>query len=515
MKKFEEKIQNLINLYKLKKFNEAEKITNTLIKEKPENVWFYNFLGLIKIEQEKFDESILYFEKGIKIDSTFPMLYDNLGTAYKIKKDYFKSEYYYKKSIEINNINPEAHNNLGNLYRILNDNVKAIKSYQNSIKAKTNFYPAHYNLAITYKSIGDFVLAKMHFKKTIELNNNFFAAHRSLSEIINYSQKNSHFKMLNEIYEKNNELNKKELAFALGKAYEDIKDYKKSFKYYSEGNKLHRKTISFSLSKEAKEFNLLKKIFNKNLLKKYKDSGIKDKTPIFILGMPRSGTTLVEQILSSHPKVFPGDELNFFPDTLLKVLSPQEKEFSLEKSLNFNKIELENIGKKYIKNLHSLSKSQKITDKLPINFKWIGFIKLALPKAKIIHCVRNSKDTCLSIYKNYFVNKKLNYAYDLTELSEFYNLYLDLMNYWKISFPNYIYDIKYENIINNPKHEISNLLKTCNLNWNPNCLNFHKNKRVIKTASDTQVRKKIYKSSLNSWKNFEKYSYKFFDNLKD
>ena len=140
---------------------------------------------------------------------------------------------------------------------------------------------------------------------------------------------------------------------------------------------------------------------------------------------------------------------------------------------------------------------------------------MALPKAKIIHCIRNSKDTCLSIYKNYFVNKKLNYAYDLTELSEFYNLYLDLMNYWKISFPNYIYDIKYENIINNPKHEISNLLKTCNLNWNPNCLNFHKNKRVIKTASDTQVRKKIYKSSLNSWKNFEKYAYKLFDNLND
>ena len=113
------------------------------------------------------------------------------------------------------------------------------------------------------------------------------------------------------------------------------------------------------------------------------------------------------------------------------------------------------------------------------------------------------------------VNKKLNYAYDLTELSKFYNLYLDLMNYWKISFPNYIYDIKYENIINNPKHEIFNLLKTCNLNWNPNCLNFHKNKRVIKTASDTQVRKKIYKSSLNSWKNFEKYAYKLFDNLND
>ena len=157
--------------------------------------------------------------------------------------------------------------------------------------------------------------------------------------------------------------------------------------------------------------------------------------------------------------------------------------------------------------------SKKISDKLPINFKWIGLIKLILPNSKIIHCNRNSKDVCLSIFKNYFVSDKLKYAYNLKELTEFYKLYSNLMKHWEKTLPKFIYNIKYENIIHHPDREIKRLLKACDLEWDASCLKFYENKRAVKTASDTQVRKKIYKTSLYFWKNYKKFMNQFFKNL--
>ena len=136
-----------------------------------------------------------------------------------------------------------------------------------------------------------------------------------------------------------------------------------------------------------------------------------------------------------------------------------------------------------------------------------------MPNSKIIHCNRNSKDVCLSIFKNYFVSDKLKYAYNLKELTEFYKLYSNLMKHWEKTLPKFIYNIKYENIIHNPDREIKRLLKACDLGWDVNCLKFYENKRAVKTASDTQVRKKIYKTSLHSWKKYKKFINKFFQKL--
>ena len=133
-----------------------------------------------------------------------------------------------------------------------------------------------------------------------------------------------------------------------------------------------------------------------------------------------------------------------------------------------------------------------------------------LPNSKIVHCYRNPKDNCLSLYKNHFPNGKINYSYELTRIVDYYNLYSDLMSYWNDLLPNFIFNIKYENLISNPEDEIRNLLNACDLHWNKDCLNFHNNKRIIKTASDVQARNKIYNSSVNSWKNYEKYIEKYF-----
>ena len=169
------------------------------------------------------------------------------------------------------------------------------------------------------------------------------------------------------------------------------------------------------------------------------------------------------------------------------------------------------MGEKYLSKMRNISNnSERTTDKMPENFFWIGFIKLILPNSKIVHCYRNRKDNCLSIYKNHFPSGKINYSYELTKIVDYYNLYSGLMNYWNNLLPNFIFNIKYENLISNPEDEIRNLLNVCDLDWNKDCLNFHNNKRIIKTASDVQARNKIYNSSVNSWKNYEKHLKKYF-----
>ena len=325
-----------------------------------------------------------------------------------------------------------------------------------------------------------------------------------------------HLKILKEIYKekKIDKSNKSELCFALAKAHEDIKDYNNSFKFYDLGNNYRRKTINFSISKEFNEFSKIKKIFNKKIIDRFNYLGCKDKTPIFILGMPRSGTTLIEQIISSHPDVYGADELNTLPGIITKYIKGEDTNISEELINKLDREKLLLIGNEYVDEIKQLStKSINITDKLPVNFKWIGLIKMILPNCKIVHCTRNSKDTCLSIYKNFFVNEELNYAYNLDEIVSYYNKYLDLMKHWHKILPNFIFDIKYENLVNNPTGEIKNLIKTLGLKWNSKCLKFYQNKRSIKTASDTQARKKLYKSSVKSWKNYEKYVNKSFSKL--
>ena len=518
MKLIQQEIQGLLNLYTSKNFIDAEKTANHLIKKYPNNAWLYNFLGLTLIEQKKFDKAIDCYEYGIKIDDSFAMFYNNLGTIYKIKKEYPKSENYYKKSIKLNNKIPEPENNLGNLYRLINKDIEAIKCYSSSIKKVPNFYPGHYNLGITYKNLGNFKNAEIHLKKAINLNPNFYTAHRNLSEIIKYKKKSEHLKILKDIYnDKNKEkINKSEICFAIAKAYTDMKDFNNSFKFYNLGNNYKRKSINFSILSETNEFLKIKKIFNSETIRKFSSSGFNDTTPIFILGMPRSGTTLVEQIISSHPNVYGADELNTLPIIIKKYIKDENNNISEKLIKNIDSDKLLLLGKEYVNEIKKLSTSSiNITDKLPVNFKWIGLIKMILPNSKIIHCTRDSKDTCLSIFKNFFVNDELKYAYNLDEIVAYYNNYLDLMKHWHKILPDFIFNIKYENLIGNPNKEIKNLIHVAGLSWSSKCLKFYQNKRSIKTASDTQARRKLYKSSINSWKNYEKYLKKPFSKLSD
>ena len=503
-------IQTVVNDYKSGNLGKAESSCKRLLYENTKIVFLYNLYGLILSSQNKIDEAIRYYEKGLLLDPNFAMLYNNLGLLHEIKKNLTKAESCYVKSMNLDSSIVEPHNNLGKLYNSQSKYEKAIKSYKKAIEINPKISYPHYNLAQVYITLGKFKEAKKLLILTTKINPNFFHAHKALNRIHIYKNENDeHLKELIKIYTEKNSIDldqKMFIAFSLAKAYEEIKNFKKSFNYYKEANSIFRKKLKYSRKEENSKFSEIKKIYSKSLFKKYSDAGNKENSPIFILGMPRSGTTLVEQIISSHPQVFGADEVEIMNDVISKYFGTKNSNLFFAKKNNLIRKSLLEMGNFYIKKMKELSGNlDRYTDKYPANFFSIGLIKLIFPKAKVINCHRTPEDNCLSIYKNHFTSLKIKYAYNLDEIVDYYNLYTDLMNHWKKVLPNFVYNISYENLVSNTRSEIKNILKFCDLEWHDSCLSFYKNTRPIKTASDTQVRKRIYKSSINTWLNYKDY----------
>ena len=520
MKDLKKKIQSAVDVYKTGDLTKAESLCKKLIEDNPKVDFLYNLLGLIFAGQGNIQAAIEYYNKAIKINPNFAMPYNNLGLLYANNKiDYKKAENFYKKSISLDPKILEAQNNLGALFITLNKFEEAIDCYKKAILINPRIEYIHHNIANVYLAIGDFVKAKTHFKESIEINPTYSNSHRSLSRLVKYTDKEEHFNILKNLYkntEVNDTANKINITFALGKAYEDVKDFDKSFSCYKEANEICREKIDFSLKKEKEKFEEIKKIYNKKLFDKHKNNDHLNYSPVFIIGMPRSCTTLVEQILSSHPNVFGADEVEFIPLLIEKNFLGKNSRLLIKKIIEFDNTLLKKIGEEYINKMRAISdNSDRTTDKLPINFLYVGFIKLILPNSKIINCYRNSKDNCLSIFKNQFSSGKIKFAYNMNEIVEYYNIYIDLMKHWKNLLPDFVYDLNYETLVSNTKIEVEKLLRYCNLSWNNDCLNFHNNRRLVKTASDIQVRNKIYRSSIDSWKNYEKYLNDYFVKLKN
>ena len=221
--------------------------------------------------------------------------------------------------------------------------------------------------------------------------------------------------------------------------------------------------------------------------------------------MPRSGTTLVEQILSSHNNVYGAGELSFLSDAINKHVIV-DKKFINDKIENISEEKLRLIQEDYLRNLRSFNfKEDYLVDKAPLNFRWIGFIRILFPNSKIIHCTRDPMDTCFSNYKNSFAGPSLSFSYNLDNLGNFFNLYKKLMKNWNEKFGKDIYNLSYEKLVSDQKKETEQLLKFCGLDWDINCLQPHKNRNKVATASLAQVRSPVYKSSIRKWENYSSY----------
>ena len=500
----EKEAQIILNYFKIGDYISAETKAKKLIKKFPDYLAMYNLLGLCLYSQKKFQDAIKYFNQAIQMNPNFFVAINNLGNTYHAMGDLKNAQLNYEKAIERNPKFTHAISNLGNIKKELNDLEEAINLYKQAIALDDKLFVVHNNLGMAYQSIGEFEQAKKHFELVLKINPKFTRADRSLSMSTKYKVDDQHLKKMEDKLKNQslNDLQKIDLYFGLGKAYEDIKDFKESFKNYKLGNEIKRKKISYKIKDEQELFKNIEKTFSKIDYKEIYN--IKDNTNkiIFITGMPRSGTTLVEQIIANHKNVYGAGELKDLTEIIKNNFFVNNK-IKFPDKLNIKDQNLKEMGINYIENLNRFKTNKDfITDKAPLNFRWIGLIKLILPKSKIIHCTRDSKDNCISLFKNIFEGT-LNFSYDLEEIGKFYNLYKNLMKFWKKKLPDFIYDISYEKLIENQKEETKKLLNFCDLNWDENCLNFHKNKRPIVTASFAQARKPIYKSSIKSWEKYK------------
>ena len=490
----------MINLFHAKKFEELISKGIILIKKYPSQTIFYNITSLAYDAIGKGSVAKELLLKALKIEPKNFNILNNLGLVSANSGEGHIASGYYEKALSLKPDFLDALINFGNLKISQNQNEEAKKLFILALEINKNLIPAKISLAGYYEQSGHFEEAKKIYEEILIEDPTNTIADKSISLIHKYKIGDTHLKSMEKKLQMGvGEEDKERISFALGKAYEDIGEYKKSFFYYEIANKIYKKNNNYNMKHDIELFDKLKKEFENCKIPSLKNINQK---LIFIVGMPRSGTTLTEQILSSHKDVYGAGELSYLSKSIEKNFLVKDNKlnkniFSLERA------KLENIQKEYLDKIKIFnSKDKYIIDKAPLNFRWIGFILLIFPEAKIVHCNRNPMDTCWSNYKNLFSSSVMNYAYDFDDLANYYKIYDNLMSFWTKKFNNRIYNLFYEKLVANKESEIKKLINYCDLDWDENCLNFHKNKKSVSTASLAQVRQPLYNSSVEKWKNY-------------
>jgi tetratricopeptide (TPR) repeat protein len=451
--------------------------------------------------------AIATYQEYLRLVPDDPEALHWLGRIWHDKKAYEQAIIYYRQALAKSPERVDFLNSLGLTYHAQGDFEQAVVCYEQALKYQSNDFVVLTNLGLVQKEQGRLEEAKVSVRKALSVKDDHVESHFLLSSLHKYSGNEDHINEMKSLFSQQNinDEQKMYLAFGLGKAYEDSGVYEKAFHYFKEGNKLKRKTYNYSKEGAEVEFKLIKRTFSKAFVQNNAKLGNPDNTPIFVLGMPRSGTSLVEQILASHLNVYGAGELNYLRQIISQLTKANSVNQICENIPKSSEELITRLGLDYVSEIRKLSAEAKfITDKMPHNFLWIGAIILALPNAKIISCLRDPLDNCLSIYKNHLFAEVHKYAYDLRELGHYYLLFQDLMRYWHEVFPGKIYDISYEKLVLDQEAETRKLLAHCDLSWDDACLSFHKTPRIVATASAVQVRKPIYKNSVQLWKRYEK-----------
>ena len=492
-------VQKILNLFNAGDYKNVIQKCLRLLKKNPKYTNLYNIIGISYQKKGMNSEARKSFLKGLEADPDSLDLTLNLGNILKYENAYEEAEKCYKKILNNNPKHLMAILNYGNLKNVTNQFEDSLSLYNRALEIDHNNFSIHFNKAFLLQTIGKTEQAIVHAKKCLELKPNFTPADNLLSRMIDYKNDNYHLSSMETKIKDTNlsPSNQWNLLFSLALAYEKLGNSKKSMKLLIEANAIKRKSINFSIKQEIDQIKTIKNIFKNLNFNDFKIDNLNSKYMIFILGMPRSGSTLVEQIISSHPDVYGAGELPELPRIIKQSVLNRTNSSNLS-NINFNEL-----TSQYIKFVSYFKSNKKcITDKNPSNFLWIGFIKIMFPNAKIIHTYREPKDNCLSIYKNLFPGNEMAWCYDQKELGQYYNLYEDLMQFWNNLLPNSIYNIKYESLIEDQEKQIKKLISVCDLEWNANCLNSHQNNKPIRTLSISQARQKIYKTSLNLSDNF-------------
>jgi tetratricopeptide (TPR) repeat protein len=483
----------------------AEESYKKVLKKEKNNIDALRLLGLLAFKTKDYEIAERLFLKVLKLDPSFSLAWDNLAKLYRIQNKLLKSIPAFENLIKLDPSNFEALVSLGTIYIKLSKYHEGIKLYEESLKIKPENPRVYLSLGHALKTIGERKKSEAAYQNTIKYFPSSGEAYWSLANLKTYEFSDKEIANMELSLKRN--MHQHELIqmhFALGKAYESNRQFDKSFKHYMDGNWQQRKQVIYNAEDYKISIDEIINFFenNNNILDLKAEAGSDE--PIFILGLPRSGSTLIEQILASHSLIEGTQELPNIMAISRDIKLIDQKNGYPDNLLKLNQSSFDELGKKYIDETKWARSSKPFfIDKMPNNFFHIGLIKLILPKAKIIDARRNPMDACFSCFKQYFA-KGQHFTYDLDDIARYYKDYVRLMDYWNKLFPDEIFTIQYEQIIENPNDRISDLLEFCNVKFEDNCLNFHKSKRAVKTASSEQVRQPMYKTGINYWRNYIK-----------
>ncbi len=455
-------------------------------------------------------EAIVHYGKVLAAEPRNYAAHNNLGTILQNLGRFDEAIGHYKLALTINPDYVDAYCNLGNALFFLNRTEDSIVESEKALRLDPGKVAAHNNLGVAFQALGRMEDAGAAYERALQFAPRDAAIHLNLAYLRRFTARDRRLTALEKLAEDIATLNPEDqisLHFALGKAYADLGQHERSFRRLRDGNALKRARLPYQ---EKKVLSLLERIrttFSPALMQQKSAGGHHSDMPVFVVGMPRSGTTLVEQILASHSKVYGAGEIEAFYQAMMKFRSRNGIAAEFPDFVQaISPDALCGLGSDYVELIRPAAPAaERIINKLPLNFKYVGLIHLALPQARIIHVCRDPLDTCFSCFSKLFTGAQ-SFSYDLGELGRYYRGYAAVMGHWRnVLPPGVMIDVQYEDLIADLEGQARAIVDHCGLPWEDSCLAFHQTKREVKTASSVQVRDPLYRTSIGRWRPYENF----------
>lgn len=447
------------------------------------------------------DEAIEFLREALEIDENMPMAQNVLGALYMRRNQYEYARPHLEKADELRPGRPIVQANLAGTLAELDEYENAIVHAKKAIKSREAGENPYFVLGRILSQLGRKDEAIRYFEQAIKRYKTYGVAYFMLASLKKFSSDDKSFidKTERVLDRSMPAQDRKAIHFALGKMYDDCREYDKAFFHYQKGNTLHRNPIS-SLQADKFRTKVFKRFFDKRGVSRLRQRGSSSAQPVFVLGMPRSGTTLIEQMIASHPRAGGAGELPEIPG-IAATLVPEKDRVKAVRRLReaFTPEAQAEYAEGYVDILQrGRQGADRIVDKMPANFMYLGLIDALFPESTIIHAIRHPLDICISCYVQQF--KFLEWSTQFSTIAEMYKLYRDMMAYWRKVLPQgRIVDVHYERLIGDPEGEGARMLDACGLEWDDQVLRFYEQEHAVKTASLSQVRQPIYKSSQKRW----------------
>jgi Flp pilus assembly protein TadD len=502
-----------IALHQFGRLGEAEKMYRKVLAIHPDHFDSLHLLGVIFLQRGDHAEAVRQIELALKRNPNNSAALDNRGVALKELRQFEAALASHDRAIALQPNFAGAFLNRGNVLHEMKRSGEAIASYDRALTLRPSYPEALLNRGNVLRDLGQLAEAQKTYLEALRLSPNVGAIYVNLAELRTFTPGDPHLAAMESLLAKKEglpKIDRMHLDFALGKAYADLKDYDRSFSHLLAGNAAKRAAIFYDERSTFAFFDRLETVFTPELIATKSGDGDASPMPIFVLGMPRSGTTLVEQIIASHPMVHGAGESQTLDKLVSTVRGPDGILIPFpEFVLGLDTSALRELGARCVTSMRALAgegeRAERVTDKTLSNYYFAGFIHLALPNAKIIHTIRDPLDTCISCFSKLFATE-LKYAYDLGELGRYYKRYEGLMKHWYRVLPSgRMLDVRYEEVVADLEGQARRIIAYCGLDWDDRCLSFHKTDRPVRTASATQVRQPIYSSAIGRWRVYEEH----------